>query len=43
MTKESAHELMNICSLQLDKWINVIFSIFVVINEIMCYRNLVVI
>ena len=43
MTKEPAQGLMNTCSRQLDKWISMIFSIIVVINQIMCYNNLVVI
>ena len=34
---------MNICSRQLDKWISIIVSIFVVMNQIMSYSNLVVI
>ena len=43
MTNESAQGLINICSRQLDKWISIILSIFVVINQIMCYSNLLVI
>ena len=43
MTKEFAQGLMNIYSRQLDKWISIIFSVFVVIKHIMCYSNLVVI
>ena len=43
MTKEPAQGLMNICLRQLDKTISIIFSISVVINQIMCYSNLVVI
>ena len=43
MTKEPAKGLVNICSTQLDKWISIILSISVVINQIMCYSNLAVI
>ena len=43
MTKEPSHGLMNIYSMQLDKWISIIFSIFVAINQIMCFSNLMAI
>ena len=43
MTKEPTQGLMNACSIQIDKQISIIFSITVVINQIVCYRNLVVI